>query len=181
MAPPNNPLLKKIQRNASNLLISYISTKANTWYSTQGDGLASTRFSYRHGGKGRLGSRGVPGHLQHHPLGFPLLISPCPSHPPSLLQPDHPTFQSGSGADKREHHCLHMSGENPSLRHCGSMGSATLVWPPLDRLLVANDRICLKHKRSWCQGRDRQGLSGLCPSSWAPNWNVFFGVLALVA
>lgn len=55
-------------------------------------GLASARFLYKHGAKGDTGSRGVPGYLPERPLGFPLLVNPCPSPCPKLLTLAIPPF-----------------------------------------------------------------------------------------
>lgn len=51
--PQNNPLLEKVQRNASNLLISSISNKANTQCITQGDRPGQTWLLHEHGAGGR--------------------------------------------------------------------------------------------------------------------------------
>ena len=57
---PSNPLLDNVQRNASNLLISYISKKANTQCTPQETGLASARFFQTQQGEGSRLQRDPP-------------------------------------------------------------------------------------------------------------------------
>lgn len=80
---PSNPLLDNVQRNASNLLISYISKKANTQCTPQETGLASARFFQTRQG-GEQAAKG----------------SPFPSHAPSSAWPraDRSSSASGPGA-----------------------------------------------------------------------------------
>lgn len=120
-----------------------------------------------HRGRGVL--RGVLG----VPASSPGL--PSPIHHPGLPPPSHPSLPPGSEAGRTQQHRLRVSRESPSLHHKGRRGGGG-VWPPLDRLPVASERLCLKHKRSWGQGRARQRLGGLRPASLAPNCNVLFGV-----
>lgn len=76
---PSNPLLDNVQRNASNLLISYISKKANTQCTPQETGLAGARFFQTQ--RGEQAAKGPP----------------FPSHAPSSARPQADRSSSASG------------------------------------------------------------------------------------